>query len=66
MTDVPLTPAERRALIERPFSIQTIGGKGWGGTTTANQDDPTHQKQTTPNSEQSILYGTHTIDWDEV
>ncbi len=36
MKPKPLTPEERRALIEAPISIQTSGGKGWGGASHAH------------------------------
>lgn len=47
MTDTvtPLTPAQRRELIEQPIRIRTIGGVRHGGTGVAS-DDGLHRNYT--------------------
>jgi len=34
----PLTPEQRRELVERPFIRETIGGRGWSGASFAHLD----------------------------
>ena len=36
MKPPPLTPEERRRLIEAPIVVRTIGGRGWGGASFAH------------------------------
>lgn len=40
-----MTHEERRQLIERPFSVRTIGGSRWGGRGVAS-DDGLHRTYT--------------------
>jgi hypothetical protein len=53
---VPLTPEERRALIETPITIQRIGGRVWSGACSAFCDLTLNRF-----SRRSVYYDT----WDD-